>query len=223
MLVAGSGHSASKLETVDVVCTCASCGVVWTLRVRAVGVGFAVAPFFIGRSNAKATAANAAHYDAIATAQLAVSFVECRACGHSLVARRRHWLVRLSPAFIMLIGAGVLFPAIGPHVDPAHEQTPLWEGVAVGVFLSAIVLYTRLRDRARALDAAEQIEWFRGEPPDKPHIGVSCEVCKKKIKSKKGGERCPECGAATHRRCAREHAFAVHAKKDDGVYRRPGS
>lgn len=219
----GSGHSASKVETVDVVCKCASCGVSWTLRMRAVGVGYAVAPYFLGQTKAKIDAANAAHHDAIATARLAVSFARCSACGHALVPRHRHWLVRLSPAFVALIGLGVTVPLLQPYIDPTKPPTPLWAGLTFGIGLSAIALFTRLRERRRALDAAEEIEWFRGEPPDKPFLGIECAICRKKINSDKKGERCPECGMATHKRCANTHAFAAHARTTPSVYRGPSS
>lgn len=219
----GTGHSASKVESVDVVCTCASCGVPWTLRVRAVGVGYAVAPCFLGQTKAKSDAVTAAHHDAIATAQLAVSFVPCRACAQSLVPRRRHWLVRLLPAFGVLIGIGLALPLLQPYFEPTKPRESIWIGLAAGTALSALVLYTRLRERARALDAAEEIEWFRGEPPDKPFVGIECAICKKKISSERRGGRCPECGLATHKRCANKHAFAAHARNAPGAYRRPDS
>ncbi len=217
----GRAHGASQVESVDVVCACAACAAQWTLRVRAVGVGYAVAPYFIGSTKAKSQAVNTAHYDAIATAQLAVSFVKCRACGHSLVGRRRHWLVKLIPAFVAFVIAGLL----GPFTQPREERMTPVESVVIGLLialgLSAIVIATRLKERRRAYDAASRIEWFRGEPPDKPRVGVPCAICNKKIKTEAKSERCPECGAATHKRCAREHAFAAHARKDPGAYRSP--
>lgn len=219
MMFVGSGHSASTVETIDVPHTCVSCRVAWTLRLRAQGVGHAVAPFFIGSGKARTDAATAAKYDAQATARLALSFVSCAACGHSLLGLRRHWLTRLAPAFAVLMFAGLMGPLAAQET---HDPLRFVYGAVGGAVMCAIVLFSRLRDRTRALAAAESITWFRGEPPDKPYVGLRCSTCRKKIKSTAKGERCPQCGAPTHReRCAREHAFGSHGRDDQGAYRQP--
>jgi hypothetical protein len=124
----------------------------------------------------------------------------------------------LLPALVLLMGAGL----VGPFLDENREPGPAMfvYGAIGGAVLCAILISSRLRDRQRALAAAGTIRWFRGEPPDKPYVDCACVTCGKRIKSIEKGERCPQCGAPSHRkRCARDHAFAAHGD-DKGAYRR---
>jgi hypothetical protein len=221
-----STHTERAVETIDVPHVCASCGVMWTLRMRAEGVGSSA--FLIGAAQAKARATTSARADAEANARLARAFVGCSACGHSLLGRRHHWLVRLLPAFALLIVAGLV---AGWVYSVVLEDRPFaWRveperfayGGIVGAVMCGVVLSSQLRDRSRALDAAKTIKWFRGEPPDKPYVGCRCATCANDIGAAEMGERCPQCGAPTHHeQCARDHAFSAHGRDDQGAYRRP--
>lgn len=214
----GSQHTARTVETFDVPHTCASCGVLWTLRLRAAGEGHAFAPLLASGTEAQSQARTTATYDAQANARSAVAFSSCPACHRSLVPPQRHWLIMLMPAFLILTAVGLGVPVALTFLF--QENVSEFYGVLVAVGSCAIVLHTRMQDRTRALDAAKTIRWFRGEPPDKPFVGCACKTCEEAIASVETGERCPECGAPTHHDdCARDHALAAHGPEGEAAYR----
>jgi len=201
-IVAGMRYSAEQKETVDAEFHCRSCGHRAWARVSSTGYGSGSSPYFLDNKGAQTRAAEEASRDALAVAHQALEGVPCPRCGKSKPGGVDAFSIFtvLSPA--ALVGAlGLLIG--GPEVAAVCA--------GAGGVLGLALLFGH---HWRAGQAGKGIQFFVGEPPDRPYVGKRCAICKRQIVIADDGTRCQACGAPFHHgNCEREHQ-ATHAPSD---------
>ncbi len=198
----GGRHDAATTETIDVEFRCRACGHERWVRASARGHGTAGSPGFVNMQGARDRAVTAASRDALDVAEASLAYVKCPACGRTNAEKNA-----TSPV-VLLAGPVLMLGLVGFVYG---RETGAVVGAAIGLVVGVAGIWLR---RVRAQAAASTVQFFDGEPRDRPFVGKRCRICDRQIVTAQDGLRCNECGAPVHRDgCADRHAAAAHASE----------
>jgi hypothetical protein len=193
-------HTATSRESLDAEFHCSKCGLTKWARVVGTGYGVARSSILFGWNRARNRAATSAIDDARDIAQDALALVPCPRCGArgAVASSRSTTLVWM---LLWPVAAACLALVVsGPTAAAAAGGAVLLFGM--------LVVWARRRQMKRA---ALSVQFFEGEPPDRPVIGRACVVCDKRIVTDDDGRRCATCGKPVHaRKCAKAHKASEH-------------
>ena len=199
-------HTATVAGKHDGVFECAYCGLKKGARARALGTGTGQNPYLLNERGARERATSNALDDATSSAEERLLIVPCPSCGKRNEAAARAF-VRSTVNRCALIACGgialsIFFGALGLGLV----------SIVAGVFALLGPLPHAIVQRSTWRRAAQSVEFFDGEAPDRPVSSKPCAVCGEKLVTEREGLRCRLCGVALHRKkCRKRHAHDAHA------------
>lgn len=202
----GSSQTATVADKHDGIFECASCGLKKGARARALGTHTAQSPYFLNESGAANRAVAEAQSEAAANAQLAFLLVPCPSCGERNPTAERAFIRSTITRCAMITGGAlalcVFFAMLGLEMPSV---------IAGATALLGPIPHALMRRKAWR-EAADAVEFFEGEAPDRPFVGKPCVICAKKLVTMSEGTRCRLCGVALHlEKCWKRHARDAHA------------